>query len=137
MWIETYKGLVFPSHCDFNEHMDVGNYVGRFEEASWHLFALAGIDRSYFDEFNRGMVTVEQKLKYFQEVLPGDCIIVRSKLEEVRNSSVFSLHQMYILGNESPCAECRLSVVHLDRKLRKSAPFPANIRKRLEAFIQT
>src|SRR6185295_20168046 len=35
----TYRGAVYPWHCDHMGHMNVMWYVGKFDEANWNLFA--------------------------------------------------------------------------------------------------
>ena len=41
--VETYRGTVYPWHCDHMGHMNVMWYVGKFDEATWNLFALLGL----------------------------------------------------------------------------------------------
>ena len=41
--IETYRGAVYPWHCDHMGHMNVMWYVGKFDEATWNLFATLGV----------------------------------------------------------------------------------------------
>ena len=33
--IVTYRGTVFPWHCDHMGHMNVMWYTGKFDEATW------------------------------------------------------------------------------------------------------
>jgi acyl-CoA thioesterase FadM len=40
--IETYRGVIYPWHCDHMGHMNVMWYVGKFDEATWNLFAAMG-----------------------------------------------------------------------------------------------
>ena len=37
--IHTYRGTVMQWHCDHMGHMNVMWYVGKFDEATWNLFA--------------------------------------------------------------------------------------------------
>ena len=37
--LETYRGAVYPWHCDHMGHMNVMWHVGKFDEATWNLFA--------------------------------------------------------------------------------------------------
>ena len=39
----TYRGAVYPWHCDQMGHMNVMWYVGKFDEATWNLFAAMGV----------------------------------------------------------------------------------------------
>ena len=38
----TYRGAVYPWHCDHVGHMNVMWYVGKFDEATWNLFHRVG-----------------------------------------------------------------------------------------------
>ena len=51
----TYRGTVYPWHCDHNGHMNIMWYVGKFDEANWNLFALIGLTPSYLRESGRGI----------------------------------------------------------------------------------
>ena len=35
----TYRGTIYPWHCDHMGHMNVMWYVGKFDEATWQFFA--------------------------------------------------------------------------------------------------
>ncbi len=41
--IETYRGVIYPWNCDHMGHMNVQYYVGKFDEATWQLFAFLGM----------------------------------------------------------------------------------------------
>jgi len=60
-------------------HMNVKFYVEKFDEATWNFFALLGLTPSYLRDNNRGMVALEQNIKYLKEVLAGDNLYVESK----------------------------------------------------------
>ena len=46
----TYRGAVYPWHCDHVGHMNVMWYVGKFDEATWNLFLQVGITPAYLRE---------------------------------------------------------------------------------------
>ena len=58
----TYRGAVYPWHCDHIGHMNVMWYVGKFDEATWHLFAAVGLTPSYLRSGHRGMAAVQQNI---------------------------------------------------------------------------
>ena len=60
----TYRGTIYPWHCDHMGHMNVMWYVGKFDEATWHLLASVGASASRMREENFGMVAVEQRIEY-------------------------------------------------------------------------
>ena len=39
----TYRGTIYPWHCDHMGHMNVMWYVGKFDEATWQLLAAVGL----------------------------------------------------------------------------------------------
>ena len=54
----TYRGAVYPWHCDHVGHMNVMWYVGKFDEATWNLFGLLGLTPQFLRESGRGMAAV-------------------------------------------------------------------------------
>lgn len=90
----TYRGTVYPWHCDHIGHMNVMWYVGKFDEASWNMFARLGLTPSYLRESGRGMAAVQQNISYQRELLAGDLVEVKSRLVEFRDKSVRILHEM-------------------------------------------
>ena len=73
----TYRGVVYPWHCDHMGHMNVMWYVGKFDEATWQLFSAIGITPDYVRTSGRGMAAVEQRIAYRREVRAGDVVIQR------------------------------------------------------------
>ena len=60
----TYRGAVYPWHCDHIGHMNVMWYVGKFDEATWNRFARIGQTPTYLRESGRGMAAVQQNITY-------------------------------------------------------------------------
>jgi acyl-CoA thioester hydrolase len=131
----TYRGTVYPWHCDHVGHMNVMWYVGKFDEASWNFFARLGLTPSYLRESGRGMAAVEQKVAYKRELLAGDIIEIRSSLLEIREKSIRFQHEMRNAETGEIAARCEFTGVHMDRKLRKSAPFEAAIRNTAMQYL--
>ena len=57
--VETYRGTVYPWHCDHMGHMNVMWYVGKFDEATWHLFRMVGLSSPWLKANGRGMAAVQ------------------------------------------------------------------------------
>lgn len=51
----TYRGAVYPCHCDHVGHMNVMWYVGKFDEATWQFFNSVGLSPSYLRTSQRVM----------------------------------------------------------------------------------
>jgi acyl-CoA thioester hydrolase len=131
----TARGVVRPSHCDHMGHMNVMWYTGRFDEATWHLFHEIGITPSYMRENLRGMAGVQQDTTYKQELFAGDLITIRSRVLEVREKVIRFYHEMRNEETQAVAATTTLTAVHLNRKTRKSCPFPEKILERGRLMI--
>ena len=88
----TYRGVVYPWHCDHIGHMNVMWYVGKFDEGTWHLLASVGLTPTYLREQKRGMVAVQQTLTYKRELRAGDLVTVRSGVLEMKDKSIRFFH---------------------------------------------
>ena len=51
----TYRGTIYPWQCDHVGHMNVMWYVGKFDEATWHLFNSIGLTPTFLRDNHRGM----------------------------------------------------------------------------------
>jgi acyl-CoA thioester hydrolase len=131
----TYRGTVYPWQCDHIGHMNVMWYAGKFDEATWHLFAAIGLTPSYLREGRRGMAAVQQNISYKRELLAGDIVEIRSHIVEVREKVLRFVHDMHNAENGEMVASCELTAVHLDRQARKSIAFADDIRSAAAKFI--
>jgi acyl-CoA thioester hydrolase len=117
--IETYRGAVYPWHCDHMGHMNVMWYVGKFDEATWNLFALLGVTTAFLKENRRGMAAVQQNITYKRELLAGDTIAVRSAFLEVRDKVAKFVHEMRNAHTGEISAICVLTGVQIVERARK------------------
>jgi len=124
--IETYRGAVYPWHCDHMGHMNVMWYVGKFDEATWNLFSALGVTPAYLRENERAMAAVQQDLSYKRELLSGDVVAVRSGILEMRDKVAKFVHEMRQAQTGEVSAVCVLTAVHMDSQARKSTVFPAD-----------
>lgn len=125
----TYRGTVYPWQCDHVGHMNIMWYVGKFDEANWNLFARLGLTPSYLRNSGRGMAAVQQNIAYRRELLAGYIVEIRSHLLELCDKSIRFRHDMTNAETGELAATCEITGVHMDRQLRKSAPFADTIRE--------
>lgn len=131
----TYRGAVYPWHCDHMGHMNVAWYVGKFDEATWNLFARIGITPTLLRSEPRGMAAVEQHLTYKRELLAGDIIEVTSRIVEAKEKAIRFRHEMRNAENGELAATCEITAVHLDRAARKAQAFPPAIADAIRTFM--
>jgi len=136
-FLETYRGTVFPWHCDHMGHMNVMWYVGKFDEATWNLFASVGVTTRYLKESRRGMAAVQQNITYKRELLAGDTVAVRSAFLEVREKSARFVHEMRNAQSGEIAAVCLLTGVSIDTQTRKSCPLAPEIIERAREAVRS
>ena len=131
----TYRGTVYPWHCDHVGHMNVMWYVGKFDEATWQLFNAIGLTPSYLRSAKRGMAAVDHHISYLKELHAGAVISVHSTIIEVKAKSICFEHEMVDDESGEVVARATLKGVHIDTELRKSCPMDEAIVAKAAAFI--
>ena len=129
--ILTHLGTIYPWHCDHMGHMNVMWYVGKFDEATWQLFASVGLPASRLRQEGIGLVAVEQRIEYRRELLAGDTISIRSTFQEVREKALIFSHEMTSQETQELAARTFLTGICIDIKTRKARPLPSDIRERI------
>ena len=130
--IVTYRGTVYPWHCDHMGHMNVMWYAGKFDEATWQLFTSIGLSPRRLRDEGIGLVAVEQRLEYKRELIAGDLLTIRSSLEEVREKALVLLHEMTNDETQQVAARTTITGVCIDMTTRKARPLPRDVRERVE-----
>jgi acyl-CoA thioester hydrolase len=132
---ETYRGIVYPWECDWNGHMNVRFYVGKFDEGTWQFFAELGATRAVLQARNYGAMAVSQTISYKRELMPGETILVRSTLVGLGQTSCRFRHVMIETQCGEVAAEMDLVGVFVDLASRKAVPVWPELRARCEALL--
>jgi acyl-CoA thioester hydrolase len=132
---QTHRGVIYPWQCDHMGHMNVMWYVGKFDEATWQLFAVLGMTPSFLREQQRGMAAVQQEIAYHRELHAGDLITIASQVLEIREKVLRFAHEMRNSETGELAATTTLTGVHLDTQLRKSCSFPPAVVERARELI--
>jgi len=133
----TYRGTVYPWHCDHMGHMNVMWYVGKFDEATWQLFHAVGLSPSLLRDHGRGMAAVEQRISYARELHAGAVLSIRTADDEVHAKRLVFTHEMYNDETTTLAARCTLVGVHLDTVARRSCPLPDAVVAAAQALLPT
>ena len=128
--ILTHRGVVYPWQCDQMGHMNVMWYVGKFDEATWQMFARMGLDARYMDEHNSGMAAVRQEITYRRELHAGALVSVHTAVLEIRERVIRFYHEMSDDSSGEIAAATIITGVHMDTLTRKASPFPPPILER-------
>jgi acyl-CoA thioester hydrolase len=117
-------------------HMNVMWYVGKFDEATWNLFAAMGVTAAFLRENRRGMAAVQQNITYRRELVAGDTVSVHSAFLEVRDKVARFVHEMRHAESGELAAYCMLTGVYIDAEARKACPFPQDILARGKTLVR-
>ena len=131
----TYRGTVYPVHCDHMGHMNIASYVAKFDEANWYFFCALGLTPSYLRGDRFGMAAVQQDIAYRLELFAGDVVEVRSRVLEIADKRIRFEHVMYNVERGEIAASTEITAVHLDRVAHKACPFPATVRAKAETML--
>lgn len=132
---ETYRGFVYPWCIDHMGHMNVQSYVSRFDEASWHFLARIGLTPSFLTAQNRGLVALDQRIRYQREVLAGSLLEVDTELQEVGDKKIRYLHRMHNSETAEEVASMDLLVGYLDKSSRRLTLLPAEVAERARRLL--
>lgn len=132
----TYRGAVYPWHCDHVGHMNVMWYVGKFDEATWQFFNALGLTPRYLRSAKRGMAAVDQHISYIRELHAGDVVSVRTSLIGFKEKSMQFVHEMSDDESGEVVARTTLKAVHLDAERRRSCAFAEEIAAKMASLLQ-
>jgi acyl-CoA thioester hydrolase len=131
----TYRGVVYPWHCDHMGHMNVMWYVGKFDEATWQLLASVGATPSRLREGGFGLVAVEQHIQYKRELRSGDLLTIRSSILEGKEKSLRFSHEMTNDQTGDVAAIMLVVGVCIDSMARKARELPPDILERIRSSL--
>jgi acyl-CoA thioester hydrolase len=134
-YIETYRAVVYPWHCDHQGHMTTMHYVGMFDAAFWHLLSAGGFSRTYLEEHSTGFVDVQDTIQYRAEQAVGALIHIESGITKIGNTSVTGYHRMLNSETGELAATSEKITVYFDLEAREKRAFPPDMRARLEAIV--
>ncbi len=134
-YLDTFRGVVYPWHCDQMGHLNVQHYVGMYDQASVHLFAAFGLSHAHVRETNMGFADVRHVIEYKNELLAGSAVRMESRVTAVGNSSIRHEHRLLDIDTDEVAATFEAVSVYFDLGARKSAPLPQEFRDRAKALI--
>ena len=134
-WIETYRGVVYPWHCDHLNHMNVQHYVGMFDQASWHLLEAVGISFADGEERGETLVDAQHTIQYKVEQRAGSLVRIESAFTRLGTKSLTFLHRLINCKTGVLAATSEIVEVYFDLKTRTSVPIPDELREKIAQHL--
>src|SRR5262249_37581627 len=91
--IETFRGVVYPWHCDTMGHMNTQFYASLYDGATLHFLALL-CSSAELKAAGYGWADVRQLIEYKRETVLGDLLVVRSTLTRLGDRSIGYRHDL-------------------------------------------
>lgn len=133
--IETFRGVVFPWHCDGMGHLSVQHQMPLLDNAVYHLLGEFGALVQVADGRRLGWADVRHEIAYHQELVAGDLIVLRSGLTGFGNSSIRHRTVMTRRSDGRICTVMDGVTVRFDLDARKSVPLDAAARAVAERLL--
>jgi acyl-CoA thioester hydrolase len=123
-----YEDVVRPEWIDSNGHMNLAYYVVVFDLATDKLYAALEIGDAYREATGNSCFTAETHTLYEREVHLGDKLRVHTWLLGADAKRVHYFHELFHVESGERSAVQELMALHIDMRVRRVAPFPAEKR---------
>ena len=127
--------MVPHEYIDYNGHLNVRHFVGILDDCGTPALLSLGLTREWLSTHQRGVMDLENHIRFIAEVLEGETVSVHVRLLE---RSEKALHWMSFLVNDSRrnlAATLELVTIHVDLVARKAIAWPEHVISALDAEI--
>jgi acyl-CoA thioester hydrolase len=126
--IETFRGVVFPWHCDSMGHFSVQHQMPLLDGAVYHLLGEFGPVVGELEGRRVGWADVRHEISYHHELVAGDLIVLRSGLIRFGTSSIRHRTELSRRCDGRVCTVMEGITVRFDLDARKSIPLDQGAR---------
>ncbi len=121
---------------DYNGHMNMAYYAVLFDKSAEEMFETFGLGPDYVRQTNCSFFTLETHTTYAHEIHAGDQVRIENQIIDADIKRVHYVQQMF--HAEDNFLSCVLEVIvsHVDLTAKKTAQFPANIQKQIDAMLE-
>lgn len=123
-----------PQWIDYNGHLNMAYYNVMFDRAIDQLWLKIGIGPGYMKERQGSTFTAECHVRYLREVHLGDPVQVSVLLVGADEKRLHTFEELRHASEGWLSATSENMTIHVDMSTRKTAPFPPDIRARIETL---
>jgi acyl-CoA thioester hydrolase len=122
-----------PQWIDYNGHLNMAYYNVMFDRAIDELWLNLGIGPPYMKERHGSTFTAECHVRYLREIHLGDPVQIAILLVAADEKRLHTFEELRHATEGWLSATSENMTIHIDMAARKTAPFPADIRARIDA----
>ena len=125
-----------PQWIDYNGHLNMAYYNVMFDRAIDELWLVLGIGPSYKKTRNGSTFTAECHVRYLREIHLGDPVQVSIMLLGADEKRLHTFEELRHAREGWLSATSENMTIHIDMNARKAAPFPPDIKARIDAVAK-
>ncbi len=133
--IILYEDIVRPEWIDSNGHMNLAYYVVVFDLATDKLYSRLGIGDEYRETTGNSCFTAETHTVYEREMRLGERLLIHTWLLGVDAKRLHYFHELFHADSGKRSAVQELMALHIDMRVRRVTPFPAERRTALQRAV--
>ena len=123
-----------PQWIDYNGHLNMAYYNVMFDRAIDELWLRLGIGPGYMRERQGSTFTAECHVRYLREIHLGDPVQVSILLLAADEKRLHTFEELRHASEGWLSATSENMTIHIDMTARKTAPFPSDVRARIQAL---
>ena len=126
-----------PQWIDYNGHLNMAYYNVMFDRAIDELWLKLGIGPAYMQTRHGSTFTAECHVRYLREIHLGDPVQISILLLAADEKRLHTFEELRHAGEGWLSATSENMTMHVDMNTRKTAPFPPDIKARIDAVART
>jgi acyl-CoA thioester hydrolase len=127
---------VEPGWIDYNGHLNMAYYNVMFDRAIDELWLQFGMGPAYMKERHGTTFTAECHVRYLREIHLGDPVRVSIWLLAADAKRLHTFEELRHADEGWLSATSENISLHVDIAARKTAPFPPDVRERIDAVAR-
>jgi len=124
-----------PQWIDYNGHLNMAYYNVMMDRAIDQMWLQLGIGPAYMKQRHGSTFTAEAHVRYLREIHLGDPVQISVYLLGHDEKRLHTFEELRHATEGWLSATSENMTLHMDMKARKVAPFPPDIRARIEAVV--
>jgi len=124
-----------PQWIDYNGHLNMAYYNVMMDRAIDEMWLHLGIGPAYMKERQCSTFTAQAHVRYVREIHLGDPVQITIYLLENDAKRMHTFEELRHAGEGWLSATSENMSLHMDMTARKVAPYPPDIRARIEAVV--
>ncbi len=125
-----------PQWIDYNAHLNMAYYNVMFDRAIDELWLVLGIGPDYKRRRNNSTFTAECHVRYLREIHLGDPVQISIFLLGADDKRLHTFEEMRHATEGWLSATSENMTMHVDMGMRKTAPFPPDVRARIDTVVK-